>query len=62
LLAGLTSSADVVLFPIDCVSHDAALMFKRRCRQAGKRFIPPRSAGATSFLAALRPLGTNASV
>jgi hypothetical protein len=56
LLAGLTSRADIVLFPVDCVSHDAALMVKRLCRQADKRFIPLRSASATSFLAALRPL------
>jgi hypothetical protein len=54
LLAGLTSRADAVLFPVDCVSHDAALMVKRLCRRAGKRFIPLRSSGATSFLAALR--------
>ncbi len=60
LLAGLTSRADVVLFPVDCVSHDAALMVKRLCRQSDKRFIPLRSASATSFLAALRPLGLNA--
>jgi hypothetical protein len=59
LLAGLTSRADIVLFPVDCVSHDAALMVKRLCRRAGKRFIPLRSAGATSFLAALRPLSLN---
>jgi hypothetical protein len=57
LLAGLTSRADIVLFPVDCVSHDAALMVKRLCRHAEKRFIPLRSAGTTSFLAALRPLG-----
>jgi hypothetical protein len=57
LLAGLTSRADIVLFPVDCVSHDAALMVKRLCRQTEKRFIPMRSASTTSFLAALRPLG-----
>lgn len=56
LLAGLTSRADIVLFPVDCVSHDAALTVKRLCRQATKRYIPLRSASATSFLAALRPL------
>jgi Uncharacterized protein conserved in bacteria (DUF2325) len=54
LLPGLTSRADAVFFPVDCVSHDAALMVKRLCRQADKRFIPLRSSGATSFLAALR--------
>lgn len=54
LLGGLASRADMVMFPVDCVSHDAALMVKRLCRQTGKRFIPLRSSGATSFLAALR--------
>jgi hypothetical protein len=58
LLGGLTSRADVVLFPVDCVSHDAALTVKRLCRQVDKRYIPLRSASATSFLAALRPLAT----
>jgi hypothetical protein len=60
LLAGLTSRADIVLFPVDCVSHDAALMVKRL--QTNKRFIPLRSASASSFLAALRPLAKAASV
>lgn len=56
LLPDLTRRADVVLFPVDCVSHDAAWTVKRVCRQAGKRFIPLRSASATTFLAALRGL------
>jgi hypothetical protein len=62
LLAGLTSRADIVLFPVDCVSHDAALMVKRLCRRTNKRFIPLRSASASSFLAALRTLAKAASV
>jgi hypothetical protein len=60
LLAGLASRADIVLFPVDCVSHDAALTVKRLCRQADKRFIPLRSASVTAFLAALRPLSPSA--
>lgn len=54
LLAGLTSQADLVVFPVDCISHHAAQAAKLLCRQAGKRFIPLRSASATSLLAALR--------
>ncbi len=54
LLPGLTSRADLVLFPVDCISHDAAHAVKLLCRQAGKRFIALRSAGAGSLLAALR--------
>ena len=62
LMAGLTSRADVVLFPVDCVSHDAALTVKRLCRQMALRFIPLRSASTTSFLAALRPLSVTQAV
>jgi len=54
LLPGLTSRADLVLFPVDCISHDAAHAVKSLCRQGGKRFIPLRSASVTSLLAALR--------
>ncbi len=53
LLPGLISQADRVAFPIDCVSHDAALMVKRVCRQLGKPWLPLRSSGLGSFLAAL---------
>ena len=53
LLAGLTSQADIVIFPVDCISHHAAHMVKQLCRHAGKRFVPLRSASATSLLAAL---------
>ena len=52
-LAALASRADLVLFPVDCISHPATLVVKRLCRQAGKRYVPLRSSGATSFLAAL---------
>jgi hypothetical protein len=54
LLAGLTSQADIVVFPVGCISHHAAQMAKQLCRQADKRFIPLRSASGTSLLAALR--------
>lgn len=54
LLAGLASQADLVVFPVDCISHHAAQVAKQLCHQAGKRFIPLRSASATSLLAALQ--------
>jgi hypothetical protein len=53
-LPGLTSQADCVVFPVDCISHHAALAVKQLCRQAGKRFVPLRSASVTALLAALR--------
>jgi len=53
LLPGLVSRADAVLFPVDCISHTAMLCVKRLCRQAGKKFVPLRSAGLAPFCAAL---------
>lgn len=53
-LAGLISQAEMVFFPVDFISHDAMQAVKRLSRQAGKPYIPLRSAGLTSFLVALR--------
>lgn len=53
LLAGLVSRADVVVFPVDCVSHEAVTIVKRLCRQTDKRYVPLRSSGTSSFVAAL---------
>ena len=36
-LAILTLRADAVLFPVDCVSHSAAKLVKRMCKQLGKK-------------------------
>ena len=57
LLAGLVGRAALVVFPVDCVSHDAALAVKRLCRQVGRPFRPLRSTGAASLLAALQDAG-----
>jgi hypothetical protein len=54
LLPGLASRCDFALFPVDCISHDAANMVKSLCRQGAKRYIPLRSASVTSLLAALQ--------
>ena len=53
LLGGLVSRADVVMFPVDCVSHEAVGTVKRLCRQMSKPFVPLRSTGMASFVAAL---------
>ena len=53
LLPGLIARADLVLFPVDCISHDAALTVKRTCRQQARPFTPLRAASASSLLAAL---------
>jgi hypothetical protein len=46
------------LFPVDCVSHAAVGMIKRICRNGGKRYLPLRSSGLSSFVAALSGLGS----
>ncbi|MBK3775493.1 DUF2325 domain-containing protein [Azospirillum brasilense] len=56
-LEGLVERADVVVCPIDCVSHDACLRVKGLCRRMGKPFVPMRSAGATSFARILHSFG-----
>jgi hypothetical protein len=57
LLPGLISRCDFALFPVDCISHDAANLVKSLCRQAGKRFVPLRTASVTALLAALQAFG-----
>lgn len=56
LLPGLVSQSDMAFFPVDCVSHSAAGQVKRLCREAGKPFVPLRSASLASFLAAIAGL------
>lgn len=53
LLAGLVGRADAVLFPVDCVSHAAVSAVKPLCRQMDKPYLPLRSSGLGSFIAAM---------
>jgi len=53
LLGGLVNRADVVMFPVDCVSHEAVTIVKRLCRQMSKPYVPLRSSGMGSFAAAV---------
>jgi len=53
LLASMVSRADIIFFPVDCVSHGAVGTVKRTCRSEGKKYIPLRSAAVTSFIAGL---------
>ncbi len=55
-LAVLTSRADAVLFPVDCVSHSAAKMVKRMCKQLRKSYFPLRRSGLASFAAFIERL------
>jgi len=54
LLEAQVSRADIVFFPVDCVSHNAVATVKRVSRHVGKRYVALRSSGLTSFAAALR--------
>jgi len=54
LLAGLVSRADIAVFPVDCVSHNAANAVKRLCKQSEKPFVALPRSGVGSLLRALR--------
>lgn len=56
-LEGLVERADVVVCPIDCVSHNACLCVKGLCRRLAKPFVPVRSSGAGTFTRVLGSLG-----
>jgi len=47
------SKADIVLCPVDCVSHGACLKAKKICSDCGKRFVPLRSSGMSSLMRGL---------
>ena len=53
-LGRILGQADVVLCPMDCVSHRASIRAKRFCKQTAKPFVPLRSAGLSSFVTGLR--------
>jgi hypothetical protein len=56
LMPGLVSRADIAVFPIDCISHDAMGMVKRQCRLAEKPFIPLRTSSLACLLGGLAAL------
>ncbi|WP_421988600.1 DUF2325 domain-containing protein [Roseococcus sp.] len=56
-LPGLVRRAELVVFPVDCVSHEAVWAVKRICRAVGRPYRPLRSSGMSSFLAALTEQG-----
>jgi Uncharacterized protein conserved in bacteria (DUF2325) len=52
-LGGLVSRADIVLFPTNCVSHEAMWSAKRLATQLGKPYRAMRSASLAAFTHAL---------
>jgi hypothetical protein len=59
LLPGLISRAQWVLFPVDCISHDAMGVIKRACRQSGKPYLPLRTSSLTCLFSGLVALSKN---
>jgi hypothetical protein len=49
LLPKLLTTADAVLCPVDCVSHDACNCVKKMCKRFQKPFVLMRSAGLSSL-------------
>ncbi|TAK47242.1 MAG: DUF2325 domain-containing protein [Xanthobacteraceae bacterium] len=56
LLPGLVSQSDVVIFPVDCISHGAATSIKRLSHKCGKHFVPLRTSSLTCLLSTLSAL------
>lgn len=55
-LQQMLSRGDVVMCPLDCVSHSACNRAKTYCKRAGKCFMPLRSSGLSSFVSGLQNL------
>jgi len=53
-LESILAKADAVLFPVDCVSHNASRDIKRFCKQGQKPFVPLASSGLSTFTLALK--------
>jgi hypothetical protein len=53
LLPGLIGRADIAMFPIDCISHDAMGTVKRQCRLTGTPFVPLRLSSLACLLSGL---------
>ena len=54
VLTGLMRKADLVLFPVDCISHKSMWMIKRLAQKHDKNFVPLRSSGLGSFISAVQ--------
>jgi hypothetical protein len=50
----LLGRADVIFYPVDCISHEAALHLKAHCKLSEKVSIPLRNASISAFRRAVR--------
>lgn len=55
-LPRMLTSADAVLCPVDCVSHDACHCVKKMCKRYQKPFVLMRSAGLSSLARSLEDI------
>lgn len=55
-LPGMLNKADLVLCPIDCVSHDACLCVKKMCKRYQKPFVLMRNSGIATLAKGLNDL------
>ncbi|GAB4355804.1 MAG: DUF2325 domain-containing protein [Gammaproteobacteria bacterium] len=56
-LGAVLSKADIVMCPLDCVSHDAVNRLKRLCERQEKRLVLIPRASLASFARGLREVG-----
>jgi hypothetical protein len=59
LLATMLPRAQMVVFPIDCISHNAMHVAKQACARRGIACHPIRSASVASFVALMQRLATD---
>jgi hypothetical protein len=55
-LDGMVRGAEVVMCPVDAVSHGACLRVKKACKRGARPFVPLRSQGVASLASALQVL------
>ena len=53
LVPGLVGRADLVVFPVDCVSHNAMTSAKRACQQLNKPYVALRTSSLACLLSLL---------
>ena len=59
-LGRMIAQADTVMFPVDCISHNAHDQIKKACRRTDTPFVPVRSHGLGAFRQALEALPSQA--
>jgi hypothetical protein len=53
LLSGFVGRCDIMVFPVDCISHNAMASAKRACQQLGKPYVALRTSSLAGLLSAL---------